>query len=84
MSRLRTLRAVPLVLLCLLTAAPGLQAADWGARQVPSPSSFAGIWDWLAGLVPSGGLRAAVGFLGQEIDPDGAQGDLGHEMDPNG
>jgi hypothetical protein len=79
MSRLRALRAVPLVLLCLLTAVPGLQAADWGAGRVPaspvSRSSFAGVWDW---------LRAAVGLLGPEMDPDGANGDLGPEMDPNG
>jgi hypothetical protein len=57
-------------------AVPGLQAADWGAGQVPvSRSSFARVWDW---------LRAAVGLLGPEIDPDGANGDLGPEMDPNG
>jgi hypothetical protein len=76
MSRLRALRAVPLVLLFLLTAASGAQATDWGAGRVPaSRSSFAGVWDW---------LRAAVGFLGPEMDPDGANGDLGPEIDPNG
>jgi hypothetical protein len=76
MSRLRALRVVPLILLCLLTALPGLQAADWGAGQVPvSRSSFVGLWDW---------LRAAVGLLSPEMDPDGANGDVGHEIDPDG
>lgn len=85
MFRLRTLHAVPLVLfLCLLTAAPGLHAADWGSRPVSSPSSFAGIWDWLSRLSPSAGLRAAMGFLGHDIDPNGASGDLGHDIDPDG
>lgn len=76
MSRLRALRVVPLILLCLLTALPGLQAADRGAGQVPvSRSGFAGLWGW---------LRAAVGLLGPEMDPNGSDGDLGPEMDAVG
>jgi hypothetical protein len=90
MSRLRALRAVPLILFCFLMAVPGLQAANWGAGQVPvSHSSFAGVWDWLRAAVgllgpemdPNG---ANGGDVGHEIDPDGAQGDLGHDIDPNG
>ncbi len=85
MPRLRLLRAVPLILLLLLVAAPGLHAAEIPDPPGPSLSwNVSQLWGWLADLVRTGDIVGAIGFLGHDIDPDGGSADLGHEIDPDG